>query len=454
MAQLIPVEHDPFDMAAMLAQSGRDQLVPPPRNPMAPPQGLADALQGAVKHNADWASLPGRVFQGVQPQTPGQWSEEDEFRRQHLAQTAQEWGPQTAFSEVFWPRTGTNVGGSGFNVGSGMIIPPKEGIRAYHGSPHDFERFDMSKIGTGEGAQAYGHGLYFAENPATAQSYRDTLGGRGNVYVGGKQLPNRPVGNVELAAKQRIDDAARTASGDQSVPDLALNKAIEYADYMRGKGRFAEAHADDVVAKLREWQTVGLKTPSPGRMYEVNINAKPEQFLNYDRPISEQTDAIKSVFDRFGYVAKDKPPFMLNDAANQLAAKEGSWSTAAGARNVSEKLREAGVPGIKYSDQRSRIQHPYAAGLEDALGVARRDLTRVKAQGDNPVRVKQIENGIADLQSRLREHQGTSNYVVFDDKIIDILRKYGVAGLAMLPPAVAAQMKSQLIPVDHDPFAQ
>src|SRR5262245_55132228 len=31
-------------------------------------------------------------------------------------------------------------------------------IRAYHGSPHDFERFDASKIGTGEGAQSYGHG--------------------------------------------------------------------------------------------------------------------------------------------------------------------------------------------------------------------------------------------------------------------------------------------------------
>ena len=39
-----------------------------------------------------------------------------------------------------------------------------QGIRAYHGSPHDFDKFDLSKIGTGEGAQAYGHGLYFAEN--------------------------------------------------------------------------------------------------------------------------------------------------------------------------------------------------------------------------------------------------------------------------------------------------
>jgi len=48
-------------------------------------------------------------------------------------------------------------------------------IFAYHGSPHDFNDFKLDKIGTGEGAQAYGHGLYFAENPATAISYREAL---------------------------------------------------------------------------------------------------------------------------------------------------------------------------------------------------------------------------------------------------------------------------------------
>src|SRR5580765_7610443 len=49
------------------------------------------------------------------------------------------------------------------------------GIRAFHGSPHSFDRFDLSKIGTGEGAQAYGHGLYFAENEGVAKGYRDAL---------------------------------------------------------------------------------------------------------------------------------------------------------------------------------------------------------------------------------------------------------------------------------------
>lgn len=46
------------------------------------------------------------------------------------------------------------------------------GLTAFHGSPHRFSKFDASKIGTGEGAQAYGHGLYFAENPEIAGQYK------------------------------------------------------------------------------------------------------------------------------------------------------------------------------------------------------------------------------------------------------------------------------------------
>jgi hypothetical protein len=48
------------------------------------------------------------------------------------------------------------------------------GMTAWHGSPHKFDRFDSSKIGTGEGAQAYGHGLYLAESPEVAQQYAKT----------------------------------------------------------------------------------------------------------------------------------------------------------------------------------------------------------------------------------------------------------------------------------------
>ena len=34
----------------------------------------------------------------------------------------------------------------------------------YHGAPHRFDEFLLNAIGTGEGAQAHGWGVYFAEN--------------------------------------------------------------------------------------------------------------------------------------------------------------------------------------------------------------------------------------------------------------------------------------------------
>ena len=61
------------------------------------------------------------------------------------------------------------------------------GIKAYHCWPHDFDKFDLTKIGTGEGAQVYGHGLYFAENPAVSgqggqywQQFETQFGGAGS----------------------------------------------------------------------------------------------------------------------------------------------------------------------------------------------------------------------------------------------------------------------------------
>lgn len=428
MAQLIPVDHDPFDMAASLAAAGGDPLVPPPRNPMAPPQGLVDALSGAVKKNLDWASVPGRVARGVEPETPGQWSEEDEFRRQHLASSPYEWGPQTAFGEVFWPRTGANVGGSGFNVGSGAIIPPKQGIRAYHGSPHDFDRFDLSKIGTGEGAQSYGHGLYFAEAEPVARQYRDQL------KLSRSKLPD-DILSLPPDMRQAVMTHART--------DADAATAAKRAQYMSSNLRSVDLpKVQDMVERARDAER--------GRMYEVNINAKPEQFLDWDRPLAGQPeiyDRLKTADKAFGRLPWDKtsvayptPGSTGSDALRAVESKlryDASYSgnpiaPSQSYADASSALREAGIPGIKYLDQGSRKIV---------------DLEKIIDQSMSPDRVRLAKQELEQLSP-------SSNYVVFDDKIIDILHKYGIGGLSMLPPAVAAHVQSRLIPVDHDPFAQ
>ena len=61
------------------------------------------------------------------------------------------------------------------NAMAPTTLNKQAGAIVWHGSPHKFDKFDASKIGTGEGAQAYGHGLYLAESPDVAKSYSGKL---------------------------------------------------------------------------------------------------------------------------------------------------------------------------------------------------------------------------------------------------------------------------------------
>lgn len=210
------------------------------------------------------------------------------------------------------------------------LAAPQQGISAYHGSPHDFDQFDLSKIGTGEGAQAYGHGLYFAENPKVAESYKGTV-------------PNG----------------------------------------------------------LAWWNPKNFVTPAElpsgkGKMYEVNINAHPDEFLDWDKPLSEQhpqtQEAVKKAmgidyYGKFDQAKSDKLWDQFKNANAGTAVRQGF--IASDDSLVAQRLKDAGAPGIKYLDQGSR------------------------AKGE-----------------------GSRNYVVFDPKIIAIMKKYGLAGMA--PAAGAA----------------
>jgi hypothetical protein len=53
---------------------------------------------------------------------------------------------------------------------AGLLSP---GIRAFHGSPYDFDRFSTGSIGTGEGSQLHGQGLYFTEDQNVARQYKN-----------------------------------------------------------------------------------------------------------------------------------------------------------------------------------------------------------------------------------------------------------------------------------------
>jgi len=230
---------------------------------------------------------------------------------------------------------------------------PDDGIAAYHGSPHDFERFDTSKIGTGEGAQAYGHGLYFAQSEPIAKSYRDTL----SVEKAINDLPGYTQGAAKLI--QRKGDA-----GEQMFRQ-------HYDDLGPEKVEQAIKDAKETIAN-----------PPKGHMYEVHINAHPDHFLDWDRPVREQPHIMNAIDSHIG----DAPSVLDRFFGHQNATGRDLHEIFGGehkAKAVADKFHSMGIKGIKYLD----------AGSRD--------------QSDKPSR----------------------NYVVFDDKLVNVKRKYAKGGI-------------------------
>jgi hypothetical protein len=283
-------------------------------------------------------------------------------------------------------------------VGSaGAKLPTQKGITAYHGSPHDFDKFDMSKIGSGEGAQAYGHGLYFAENEGVARAYRDNL-----------SHPARPLMGVGDRTPIAHIDGKPFEPGNYEITTITQKHhnpqelAAELRQYVQKNGDNPYSSAEDAQKIISAIEQGRYSDGSLGKMYEVRINADPESFLDWDKPLKGQpaNDKIRAYVDEIKKLGleDDYKDFL---SAAEMTGMPGEWFARAatnGMKNatpaLSADLKAAGIPGIKYLDQGSR------AGGE-----------------------------------------GTRNYVVFDADKIEILKKYGWVpagmvggGMMMTPP--------------------
>jgi len=296
-------------------------------------------------------------------------------------------------------------------------------IRAYHGSPHDFDQFSLSKIGTGEGAQAYGHGLYFAENKNVARDYRDKLS-RPELTIDGQSLPPEVKGRdfLSLSDDAIIDEAARellrsSYKGGKEVPSIA--------DDAMGSARVL-AHRDP--AQRDHWLSVEqrIKNMAPklgvreGRMYEVNIHADPEDFLDWDAPLSQQSEKVRGVLTKHG--VQETPEDVVREAESQLQEAWGRYEQKLKAgQDVTQIERE--IRGIETD----------ISTLKKTTQMTGRDAYRdVAPRMADPVATERLKAagipGIKYLDGASRSAgQGSRNYVVFDDKLISIVKKYGIA---------------------------
>ncbi len=265
-------------------------------------------------------------------------------------------------------------------------------VRAYHGSPHKFDEFDIRKIGTGEGAQAYGRGLYFAENEDIARSYRDKLSPLGT------QAARSDIGPEGLVA--RLFDEGLTPQ--QALEEIDFRRSLPHIREGLERG---DQGTLEFVAKLDRARELALNPSARGHMYEVDLNADPREFLNWDAPLSRQSPEVRESLERFNirvdpegveeyqrllragntYGPKPRLPEFSPDPTGQEIYQRVLRMDPEEARVA---LMQAGIPGTRYFDAGSR-------------GVG----------------------------------GGTSNYAVFDPEIIDIQRRYAEGGAVNAEPA-------------------
>ena len=261
------------------------------------------------------------------------------------------------------------------------VVPPtdkSDGIFAFHGSGADFDEFSLSKIGTGEGNQAFGYGLYFTDSKDIAKFYKNQLRKRESVKY--KEKPIKTMADANFFDElnlAKIQD--RIFSGksfneaksslvnelEQTLENFNKNDPIDLRMFKTEKK--ALDHAKSLKEKDFKYQS--------GKTYEVNIKAVMDDLIDYDKSLGQQNDKVKKILKPYYeyYMVAETADFgtLLESAYRHLPQDE-----------FSERLAKEGIKGIKY-------QSGQLSGITDSKA---------------------------------------TNFVIFDDKIIDIMAKYGIVG--------------------------
>ena len=237
-------------------------------------------------------------------------------------------------------------------MASNMAVGPQPlTIDAYHGTPHRLPptasnplgEFDPSKIGTGEGAQVYGYGHYFAENPEVAGVYQRKLT-VGDHYVDGKILDT-------FNPRHLLAKSLKDFSGNQNPEQEALESLNELAQY--GGSPSIKKTALEAINLFNKGDRPEAKYVKPeGHLYTVHIpDEHIERMLDYDVSFNKQPKRVKETLLKMypSRIQRTLEYYKTDDLPmSQLLHHLGNDAV------LAEQLQKEGIPGIKYFDEGSR----------------------------------------------------------------------------------------------------
>lgn len=193
------------------------------------------------------------------------------------------------------------------------------GMTVWHGSPHVFERFDLGKIGTGEGSQMQGRGMYMAQAPEVAKQYASMA-----------YRPGLRQGTAKGTEQGKLDAIIKLNANQ--LTDGDVNKL---ADIIKRKpGAFQNPQA-----LLERIETYTDNNPT-GHLYKVDLpDTHIRRMLDWDAPLKDQPYNVRNFAKKMG--------MDMNDLGGDLLAKVGKGEEGR------QTLQQAGIPGVKYFDHKS-----------------------------------------------------------------------------------------------------
>jgi hypothetical protein len=281
----------------------------------------------------------------------------------------------------------------------------------WHGSPHEFEQPDLSKVGTGEGAQAYGHGFYTAEEMDVAGTYSSNSAAA-KVMYDGKVIPKSH--ELKRSVAWHI---ARFGSKDAARDYFAKSFKPEYWNTRQGKQELAW------LDKLDESKI------QVGHLYKLQVSDENiGKMLDWDKPLSEQSEYVRNAL-------KD----VVDDGQQLMHLYERLSTEGIAPQKIIQKFdnRDDAVDFFRAEKQRFS-DTPMSSGKGTYEPVAKLDGDDFTVETYNKFGKTYGQQAASEYLNSLgipgikyfdgdsrAAGKGTRNYVVFDEKNITALERDG-----------------------------
>ena len=300
---------------------------------------------------------------------------------------------------------------------------------AWHGSPYDFDEFDLGSIGGGLGTQAFGWGLYFTENKNVAEKYKVERKSKNKFTLNGNDIPIEyaPVIeqifggiNVENNKESLLNRLVLNRDAEQSNLDLVtknLNELDGVLDFITQNSKFTINKLPTLVDnKFERMATVILndaKTKAKSDNKRVNKeylfdvieelqNRYKKHYIFYNDIVSKISYLIDNI-DSFEVTSVYKPTLYNVEIPDTDTMLDYSKPINEQSEYVLNKIKQLDSTDI------NKTGKEFYNDLSERLG------------GDKNASLKLNELGIKGIKYK---HGLSHNFVVFDDKAIKVIEKY------------------------------